>query len=611
MIWAGDFNRHHPLWDNNNNIHLFTQQANNQAEKLIELIATYNLNMALLKGTPTLQHMVTKKYSRPDNVFVTGGLTELITICKVDPILQPPYTDHFPIITNLQIPQQRAITPPNYNFKEVNWKLFRSNLSNKLITSPIPAQLQNKEQIKTAINSLTNSIQETIKELVMQTKPRPNTKRWWNANLNNMKKKLNRIKSLSFKFHAIANHPSHHTFRTDTKTYGKAIVQAKRSHWENYLEEMTADEIWVTNKYLKNPSGDGGLTRIPTLKSTSITGITSIIDNNESKASLLAKTLFPQPPPNPQQADNQLQEAYPEPYPNPPPIMSNQVTIMSNQVNYVQPGNSSLEKLSLYKAHRPDNIPNIVLKECADLINMPLTNIFKAIIDLDMYHNPWKEFTTIILRKLSKPNYKIPKAYRPIALISMMAKLLMAIIAEHLSNIVEHHQILPKNHFGSQPGRSTVDVIHCLISKIHKAWNQNKVVSILFLNVEGTFPNAVTACLMHNMKQQRIPTSMINFVQNLLTKRSTCIKFDNYVSELFALENGIGQGDPLSMILYILYNADLLDLPVNNEEEDALSYVDDIALVTTGDDLYQTTQRLENIMTKKWWRIRMEQNSQL
>ena len=27
LIWAGDFNRHHPLWDDDNDIHLFTQQA--------------------------------------------------------------------------------------------------------------------------------------------------------------------------------------------------------------------------------------------------------------------------------------------------------------------------------------------------------------------------------------------------------------------------------------------------------------------------------------------------------------------------------------------------------------------------------------------------------
>ena len=27
MIWAGDFNRHHPLWDRDEDVHLFTRQA--------------------------------------------------------------------------------------------------------------------------------------------------------------------------------------------------------------------------------------------------------------------------------------------------------------------------------------------------------------------------------------------------------------------------------------------------------------------------------------------------------------------------------------------------------------------------------------------------------
>ena len=179
-----------------------------------------------------------------------------------------------------------------------------------------------------------------------------------------------------------------------------------------------------------------------------------------------------------------------------------------------------------------------------------------------------------------------------------MAKLLTAIIAEQLSTLVEWHQILPKNHFGGHPGRSTTNAIQYLISKIHKAWNQNKVISILFLNVEGMFPNAVTTRLINNMKKCRIPTSIIKFVQNLLTNRRTHIKFDNYISDPILLENSIGQGDPLSMLLYIIYNADLLDLPINPETEDAIRYIDDIALVATGEDLHQTTQQLEHIITR-------------
>ena len=400
-----------------------------------------------------------------------------------------------------------------------------------------------------------------------------------------MKKKLNRLKNLSFKFHVIANHFSHTALRQDSKTYSKAIIQAKRSHWSNYLEEMTADKIWTANKYLKDPPGDGGMPRIPSLKSKNALGITSTTDDNKGKASIFAKTFFPPPLQQTQQANNQQHKIHPEPYPNPPPITANQIL-------------AHISKLQPYKAHGPDGIPNIVLKECADLIITPLTNIFKAIINLDTYYDPWKEFTTIVLRKPGKPNYETPKAYRPIVLIPTMAKLLTAIRAEQLSNLVERHQILPKNHFGGRPGRSTTDAIQYLISKIHKAWNQNKVISILFLNVEGVFPNAVTTQLINNMKKRRIPMSIIKFIQNLLTNRRTCIKFDDYISDLILLENGIGQGDPLSMLLYIIYNADLLDLPTNPKTEDTIGYVDDIAIVAMGKDLHQTTQQLEYIMTR-------------
>ena len=89
MLWAGDFNRHHPLWDRDEDVHLFTQHANGFAEGLIGLIMTYGLVMALPKGIPTLKHMVMGRYSRPDNVFSTIGISDLITSCEVAPSLRP------------------------------------------------------------------------------------------------------------------------------------------------------------------------------------------------------------------------------------------------------------------------------------------------------------------------------------------------------------------------------------------------------------------------------------------------------------------------------------------------------------------------------------------
>ena len=76
------------------------------------------------------------------------------------------------------------------------------------------------------------------------------------------------------------------------------------------------------------------------------------------------------------------------------------------------------------------------------------------------------------------------------------------------------------------------------------------------------------------------------------------MKFDDFISEIIDITNGIGQGDPLSMLLYILYNADLLELPDYPTDEDAIGYVDNIALIATGNDFTETNGWLKDMMTK-------------
>ena len=88
-------------------------------------------------------------------------------------------------------------------------------------------------------------------------------------------------------------------------------------------------------------------------------------------------------------------------------------------------------------------------------------------------------------------------------------------------------------------------------------------------------------------------------MERLLTNRKTRIKFDDHLSDYYNITNGIGQGDPLSMLLYIIYNADLLEITDNEINEDMLGYVDDITLIAIGNNFEETTHRLKQLMTKE------------
>jgi hypothetical protein len=111
---------------------------------------------------------------------------------------------------------------------------------------------------------------------------------------------------------------------------------------------MTAADIWSANKFAKEPVGNGGSSRIPTLKIKGPNGAEVLVNNNEEKARIFAKLFFPPLPP----ATNNLEHFdYPEPLPDPPQIRVCQIQ-------------RHIAKLSPYKAHSPDGIPNIVLQRC-------------------------------------------------------------------------------------------------------------------------------------------------------------------------------------------------------------------------------------------------------
>jgi hypothetical protein len=139
--------------------------------------------------------------------------------------------------------------------------------------------------------------------------------------------------------------------------------------------------------------------------------------------------------------------------------------------------------------------------------------------------------------------------------------------------------------------------MHLLTHKIKSTWRRGKTVLVLFLDIKGAFPNADIDRLLHNMRLRCIPEPYISFVDRIIRGRKTSLKFDNYTSDFFDIPTGIGQGDPLSMLLYLFYNADLLDIP-DSRNEAVLGYVDDTIFYAEGDNLIDTSDMLMDMMNR-------------
>jgi hypothetical protein len=333
-------------------------------------------------------------------------------------------TDHLPILTTLDLDLTRALPNSPKNFRNVDWEAFKKDLTVKLDKLPPPTKIRATGELNDACRKLMVAIQESISEKVPTSNLGIKAKRWWTKELKKLRQDTNKKGRKASKYKDWPDHHTHAESREANKTFQRTLECTKRQHWRDWLENADDPDIWTAHKYTASPAGDGGKSRIPVLKLTQDGQETTAV-TNEEKSSMLAKTFFPPRPPD----GELLQFVYPKPVCQLDPISKEQIK-------------RQLAKLKLYKAPGPDSIPNIVLTKCTDILVDRLYYIYKAILELGTYYDPWKLSTTVVLHKPGKPCYDTPKAYRPIVLLNTMSKVLTALMAELMSYYTETYQLL-------------------------------------------------------------------------------------------------------------------------------------------------------------------------
>lgn len=167
---------------------------------------------------------------------------------------------------------------------------------------------------------------------------------------------------------------------------------------------------------------------------------------------------------------------------------------------------------------------------------------------------------------------------------------------DDIVTMCEKHNILPANHFGARPGRTTTDSIHMLAKTVKDAWHKGQVTSALFLDVKGAFPSVDVNRLIHNMRKRGIPQEYTEWMERRLGNRRTTLAFDDYQTATFLVANGLDQGDPFSGICYLIYNADLTKIPILRLGEWILLFMDDTVIIVIGKDFFETHAKLCDIM---------------
>jgi ribonuclease HI len=545
IVMAGDFNLHHPMWNPPN-----YKKHDSQADELVEMMADNSMRLIIPPGTITYPAKRRTAGTAIDLVWGNEVVENTVLKCQIAE-KNDHGSDHLPIETELHLyPGQRNRQDEMpLNYEKTDWDTLGIKIAKYL-----PAIIDNNANITPAdVDQYASEITDALTRAVQETTPRkrisPFSKRWWNDELTEQRKETNHLRNV---FHRTGSTWDRKRWKKKRKEYQNNIRAAKERTWRDFVEEADEKTIWMVKKYIDatpTPS------YIPTLDGNATT--------NDEKAEKFQATFFPLPPPA-DLSDISDQTRYPEPVHCPSVITMRQ---LENAIN----------KLAPNKAPGPDEISNRVLKKNFSTIQHHLLALAQASMNTGHFPTPFKTTTTVVLRKPMKPDYTKPNAYRPIALENTIGKVLESVIADVLSYLTESYELLPPQHFGGRPGRTAEDAMMLLSERIHRAWKHQEIYSVVFMDVAGAFNNVHHARLIDNMRKRRIPTHITKWVESFLKGRSTQLRFNGITSETIPTPAGTPQGSPLSPILYMYYNGDLLDITRRYPYCHSLGFIDDIA----------------------------------
>ncbi|EIT74601.1 reverse transcriptase [Aspergillus oryzae 3.042] len=365
---------------------------------------------------------------------------------------------------------------------------------------------------------------------------------------------------------------------------GHIISRALRRGFRRWVSEAIdqgTHGIWRVAKWARD-RGARAASTIPTL-----IGPHGPADTTEAKAETLREAFFPEPPP----AD----------------LSDIERRVQPAQINFPEITREEIAKAIRRappdKAPGPDAIPNKIWHE---LLNVPIfldriTQLFNSCIE--MGHNPrhFQISTTVALRKAAPRDYRLPKSYRPVALLNTLGKILESTVATRITWALEEYKLLPKTHLGGRKGISTDHAIQLILDYIYRTWGQGRKVSMVLLDVSGAFDNVSHTRLLFNLRQLRLG-HFADWLQSFLTNRSTRISLAGELSSEFPTPTGIPQGSPLSPILYLIYNTPLIrDLYVRRPQggsTEAYGWIDDACVLASSDSYAENVETLKTALAR-------------
>ena len=493
-------------------------------------------------------------------------------------------SDHHLLITEFAEGAIRGPVRPSRNWKDVDWARFRAKLQSALDNGrELEGVPPDGESLELATEAFHEGFQSVIGAEVPVKRLCSFSKSWWSPEIQRLHTTL---QSARRRWKRTGDRRDWAALVEARRMFRGRVRGAKQETWQKICTDASTSDYWSLYKRVTSTRGPAAVDDLKVEDHW--------VRSDAEKASVLAEAFFPKLQPGPALLSSDPSPACTETGDAPRAVTPVEVRAA---IRRIRPG----------KAPGPDEITGECLKQCVHVLLPFLVRLFTASLRCHHFPARWKAARVLALRKPGKKTYNVAKSYRPISLLSIVGKVLEAIVNRRLMRTIDAK--LSPFQFGFRRGRSTIDAGWRLVDEISSALRSRRQTQAVTLDIKSAYDTVWHDGLLHKMRQLQIDESYIQWVKSYLKGRQCVLKVGN-TELVVAPDCGLPQGSVLAPTLFLIFIDDVLRMLADLEDIKFQAFADDLILWIAGyfkQGIVHTNLQLALDQISAWshqWRLR-------